>query len=53
MKREIGYYWIKLISEWEVAEWTGTMWLLSGVDIIFTDNAITIINETKLEPPNE
>lgn len=34
MTREPGFYWVRRIDKWEVAEWDGDWWFLCGHDLM-------------------
>ncbi len=47
--RENGFYWVFLKTKpdgiWEVAEWTGTYWLVTGDDVPWEEREIIEIGE--------
>jgi len=51
MKREPGFYWVKLNDAWLVAYWSRLHWHLNG-STIFTDSHFEAIHETRLIPPD-
>lgn len=53
MNREDGFYWIKYIEHWEVAEFEEGYWWLTAVEINIKEVNILEINETRILPPNE
>lgn len=51
IKREKGYYWVKLIDddEYQVAYFDGIDWHLWGSEIIYYDDSLTVTSK-RLEP---
>ena len=47
MKREEGYYWIKIEQSdpWQVAEWDGKAWWVCGSESWIHDTEISIVAE--------
>jgi len=43
--REPGFYWVKWIGDWEVAQWYQGAWLIAGLDDDFKDSAVGEIGE--------
>ena len=53
MQREKGWYWVKRSpDEWEVAEWHGRDWYLSGDDESLEDSDFEEIDQ-RIPAPNE
>jgi hypothetical protein len=53
MKRELGYYWVKLQqfdADMHVAKWTGKYWLLHGETFALPDTTFYHILPEKLQP---
>lgn len=49
MARKIGYYWVKITSFWEIAEWQGKFWLLTGAETaVYDDSYFCEIKEQQL-----
>lgn len=55
MKREPGYYWVKVASGWMISKYYGMLhcWWICGTDQIFDDSDFDEINETRLTSPAE
>jgi hypothetical protein len=55
MKREIGFYWVRIGIEWEVCQWAGSFWICPGLDVeaMPSDDAFASIDERKIINPNE
>jgi hypothetical protein len=57
MKREEGFYWVKIFSdtEWVIAEFTGGFWIMNFNDSWerLDDNSLFQINETRILNPGE
>ena len=47
MKREDGYYWVKIgLSElWQIAQWDEEVWWIYGSELWFNDNEIVVVGE--------
>lgn len=56
-KRESGYYWVKYdyfsSTKWEIAFYDSMFneWHLCGLNMDYSDNDFTEINETKIQEP--
>ena len=55
MKREPGYYWVKLryARRWSIAFWSGGYWVKWGSRYRGVDNDLQSINETRILNPDE
>jgi hypothetical protein len=46
--RKDGFYWIRTASKWRVAEFTGGVWYLAGIESGFSDYTLEEIDERRL-----
>lgn len=55
MKREPGYYWVKLryTRKWSIAFWVGEFWIKLDTRFKGQDNDLQKINETRIKSPDE
>jgi len=55
MKREPGYYWVKITSGWIIAKYyvNRHYWWICGNGQTFNDSDFVEINETRLTSPAE
>lgn len=53
MKREPGFYWVIWEGDdhWQVAEWSGYYWFLTGYEYDQKDKHFTKIDERRIERP--
>jgi len=51
MKREEGYYWVKVDDKWVVAEYYDCAWFHTGTEMVYGEPSI--INETRILSPDE
>lgn len=49
MKREPGYYWVKLNNKWIVAYWMAKEWWIAGSYNGASDNDLDEIDERRIE----
>lgn len=49
MKRENGFYWVRINTEWRIAEWLNGHWYLCGRSGFFIDGKFIEIDERKIE----
>lgn len=47
-KREPGFYWVLWEEEWQVSQWDGYWWWLTGIEYEQSDKHFTEIKEVKL-----
>lgn len=48
--RKRGFYWVRHATPaWEVAEWNGAQWLLTGSDAAMNERQIAEIDERRIE----
>ena len=52
MKRENGYYWVKIYGAWLIAKWHEDKWLVIHQEYKFNDDYWDEIDETKIERLN-
>lgn len=56
MKREIGFYWVRvssLLHNWQVAAWNGKEWILYGGMSTELDEDLFTIDERRILNPGE
>ena len=47
--REPGYYWVKFLNSWTVAEFLGFHWMVIFSTQVFFDREFNEIDERKIE----
>jgi len=49
--RKPGFYWVyrPAFRDWEVAEWTGLVWLETGHKHMFSEDEYSEIDERRIE----
>lgn len=48
MKRNVGYYWIRRGTTWEIGYFTGRYWNVLGNDFNYTDFDLKEIDEKRI-----
>lgn len=48
MKRENGFYWVRIDLDWIVVEWENNSWFKTGIEVAFNDNEFDQIIEEKI-----
>lgn len=55
--REPGFYWVKFLGDWEIAEWCSfyEKWYVTGVEDYYLDRELKEIEERRIirEEPTE